>query len=108
MARAVGRRDVPMERAAAGAPRGRRAAPLDHSPRTDHGRLDRKGRPIMRTDNPTARWIIVLAGVMFLGTLAALVVLAVSDTSTATLERLAGPLLTAVIVTGVLWVTHAQ
>lgn len=62
----------------------------------------------MRTDNPTARWIIVLAGVMFLGTLAALVVLAVSDTSTATLERLAGPLLTAVIVTGVLGVTHAQ
>ena len=62
----------------------------------------------MRTDNPTARWIIVLAGVMFLGTLAALVVLATSDTSTATLERLAGPLLTAVIVTGVLGVTHAQ
>lgn len=49
----------------------------------------------------TAQFIIVLAGLMFTVTVVALVVLGLYDEDTRTLERLVGPLLTAVIVTGV-------
>lgn len=54
----------------------------------------------------TARLLIGLAALMFTVTIAAFVILAVSNSSTATLERLAGPLLTAVIVTGVVGASH--
>lgn len=49
----------------------------------------------------TPRLIIGLAALMFTVTVAALVVLGLWDQNTRTLERLVGPLLTAVIVTGV-------
>lgn len=49
----------------------------------------------------TPRLIIGLAALMFTVTVTALVVLGLWDQNTRTLERLVGPLLTAVIVTGV-------
>lgn len=60
----------------------------------------------MSRPDETPRLIIGLAALMFTVTVAALVVLGLSDQNTRTLERLVGPLLTAVIVTGVLGVSH--
>lgn len=53
----------------------------------------------------TARLVIVLAGVMFVTTVAGMVTLIVTGNEGGSLERIAGPLLTAVIVTGVLGAT---
>lgn len=46
--------------------------------------------------------LVQLAGVMFVTVTAALVALVLADHDTESVERLAGPLLTAVIITGVL------
>lgn len=46
--------------------------------------------------------LVKLAGVMFVTVTAALVALVLADQDTESVERLAGPLLTAVIITGVL------
>lgn len=60
----------------------------------------------MSNKDDTARLIIGLAALMFTVTVAAFVILATTGRSTGTLERLAGPLLTAVIVTGVVGASH--
>lgn len=54
----------------------------------------------------TATMLIKLAGLMFTVTVGAFVALAIAGESTDTLERLAGPLLTAVIITGVVGASH--
>ena len=46
--------------------------------------------------------ILALAAIMFVATLAALVALAISGQDTASIERIAGPLLSSVVVTGVI------
>lgn len=51
--------------------------------------------------NALAIGIIALAAVMFVSTLVALVALALSGQDTASIERIVGPLLSSVIVTGV-------
>lgn len=60
----------------------------------------------MSNKDDTARLLIGLAALMFTVTIAAFVILAVAGSETATLERLAGPLLTAVIITGVVGASH--
>ena len=46
--------------------------------------------------------LIILAAIMFLAMLVALVVIVIYGKDTASLERIAGPVMTAVIITGVL------
>lgn len=55
--------------------------------------------------NDTARLVIILAGVMFVTTVAGMVTLVVTGNDGSSIERIAGPLLTAMIVTGVLGAT---
>lgn len=62
-----------------------------------------EGKEGMETQS---RALIVLAGVMFVTLVLGMVVLAVVDADLGSLERIGGPLLTAVIVTGVLGGAH--
>lgn len=60
----------------------------------------------MHNQDETSRLIIGLAALMFTVTVVAFVVLALFGGDSRTLERIAGPLLTAVIVTGVVGASH--
>lgn len=59
-----------------------------------------------KRDESTSRLVIYLAALMFTITMVCFVILAVTGVSTDTLERLVGPLLTGVILTGVVGATH--
>ncbi len=60
-------------------------------------------------DDKTPIYVIKLAGLMFVATLAAMVAMAIAGQDTATIEHLVGPLLSTVIVTGVVGaVTQGQ
>lgn len=56
----------------------------------------------------TGTAVVILAGVMFVTSVAGLVALVIAGVDSASLERLVGPLLTAVVITGVLGATNRQ
>lgn len=59
------------------------------------------------TDN-TGTAVVVLAGVMFVTSVLGMVALVIAGSDSSSLERVVGPLLTAVVVTGVLGATNRQ